>query len=105
MTKIIDPIDCAATRGAREQAISDHKSMLPLAIPAKAEAEYTVTDDDWTQAIDCAMSCLEEVFITRPQLDNAMQHAFAILSLRKLVGAKAEAEVGVRPQNGDDDAR
>ena len=31
MTKLIDPIDCAATRGAAKQAAESHKSMIPTA--------------------------------------------------------------------------
>jgi hypothetical protein len=46
-------------------------------------SEHTVSDEDWARALECAMSCLHGIPITAAELDNAMQHAFGMLSLRK----------------------
>lgn len=44
---------------------------------------HTVSDEDWARALECAMSCLHGIPITAAELDNAMQHAFGMLSLSK----------------------
>jgi hypothetical protein len=48
---------------------------------------FVVSDEDWQCALDCAMECLHPEFtpahdISRAEMDNAMQHAFGILSLK-----------------------
>jgi hypothetical protein len=62
--------------------IREHQS--PSATVAAEPVARTVSDEDWEGALRCAMSCLKDVAINKSQLDNAMQHAFGLLSLRKL---------------------
>lgn len=51
----------------------------PVEPPSHAER---VSDEDWQRALDCAMSCLKPPFhISRSSMNNAMQHAFGMLSL------------------------
>lgn len=40
-----------------------------------------VSDEDWQRALDCAHSCFPLGKVTREELDNALQHAFGMLSL------------------------
>lgn len=55
----------------------------------------TVSDEDWQAALDCAYSCVDPKFISRSALDNAMQHAFGLLALRRLASpAGSEASSG-----------
>lgn len=45
--------------------------------------ETGVSDEDWNRALGCAYSCLEAPYISLADFDNAMQHAFGILDLRR----------------------
>lgn len=51
---------------------------------APVSARATVSDEDWDRALGCAYSCLEAPYLSLADFDNAMQHAFGILSLRKV---------------------
>lgn len=54
-----------------------------LDLHSATQALRTVSDEDWQRALDCAMSCMRPPFhISRSTMDNAMQHAFGMLSLR-----------------------
>jgi hypothetical protein len=58
----------------------DYDRVLAL---SRAEPQaLSVTDEEWQRALDCAMSCLKPpLYVSRSAMDNAMQHAFGMLSL------------------------
>ena len=66
-----------------------------------AQVERRVSDDDWQRAVDCAMSCLKPPFhINRSEFDNAMQHAFGLLSLRRIPGVAPTDSPALSLQEG-----
>jgi hypothetical protein len=52
-------------------------------IPAHAKTQKTVSDEDWNRALSCAYSCIEATSLSLADFDNAMQHAFGLLSLAR----------------------
>lgn len=72
-----------AHEDSEEAAAKIWNTRASLTPATKPVAWQEVSDEDWQRALDCAMSCLRKPFhISRSSMDNAMQHAFGILSLR-----------------------
>lgn len=66
--------------------VQQQRTAMMLARSGAGAAEPVasmVSDEAWQRALDCAYSCLDKKFISKGALNNAMQHAFGMLSLRK----------------------
>lgn len=97
------------------QSAYEDAGVSPPVIEPETSAEYmaalspvpdaTVSDEDWESALRCAMSCLRDVDIKKPQLDNAMQHAFGLLSLRKSSSPQDAGRAAAIEEHRADDIR
>lgn len=86
LRRLVDIVWNEATESAAVSSTNWADRMIDRAgyvSPQQADAQQvkTVGDDDWRRALDCAWSCMHNRPISKAELDNAMQHAFGLLSL------------------------